>query len=157
LERGGSSVVGCGRSGTDRPQPTTLLPPRFNSKPEATTAVYKLLMMGKRMPETCWAVFEWRAINLGDWFIWLVDLFEFETSPHFTVCCERGDWGEEQSEACIKSDLVSRPSECTLRVCKLCPGAKAVNAPKGVVFETGICLLTDSWMTTVVVCKSSAL
>ena len=33
-------------------------------------------MMGKRMPETCWAVFERRAINLRDWCIWLVDLFE---------------------------------------------------------------------------------
>jgi hypothetical protein len=39
--------------GPDRPRPTTLLPPRFNDKPEAATAVYKLLMMGKRMPETC--------------------------------------------------------------------------------------------------------
>jgi hypothetical protein len=32
--------------------------------------------MGKRMPETCWAVFERRAIILRDWCIWLVDLFE---------------------------------------------------------------------------------
>jgi len=32
--------------------PTTLLPPRSNGKPEAATAVYKLLMMGKRIPET---------------------------------------------------------------------------------------------------------
>ena len=40
LERCGSSVVGCGRSGS-------------NGKPEAATAVYKLLMMGMRMPETC--------------------------------------------------------------------------------------------------------
>ena len=53
LERGGSSVVGRGRSGPDRSRPTTLLPPRFNGKPEAATAVNKLLMMGKRMPETC--------------------------------------------------------------------------------------------------------
>jgi len=60
----------------DRPRPTTLLPPRSNGKPEATTAVYKLLMMGKKMPETCWAVFKRRAINLRDWCIWLVDLFE---------------------------------------------------------------------------------
>jgi hypothetical protein len=37
----------------DRPRPTTLLPPRSNGKPEAATAVYKLLMMGMRMPETC--------------------------------------------------------------------------------------------------------
>jgi len=45
LERGGSRP--------DRPRPTTLLPLRSNGKPEAATAVYKLLMMGKRMPETC--------------------------------------------------------------------------------------------------------
>jgi len=42
MERGGSSVVGRG-----------LLPPRSNGNPEAATAVYKLLMMGKRMPEIC--------------------------------------------------------------------------------------------------------
>jgi hypothetical protein len=54
LERGGSSVVGRGRSNrSDRPRPTTLLPPRSNGKPEAATAVYKLLMMGKSMPVTC--------------------------------------------------------------------------------------------------------
>ena len=50
LERGGSSVVGRGRSGPDRLLPTT---PRFNGKPEAATAVDMLLMMGVRMPETC--------------------------------------------------------------------------------------------------------
>jgi hypothetical protein len=51
LERCGSSVVGRGRTG-----PTTTnntVPPRSNGKPEAATAVYKLLMMGMRMPETC--------------------------------------------------------------------------------------------------------
>jgi hypothetical protein len=53
LERGGSSVVGRGRSGRIRPRPTTLLLPRSNGKPEAATAVDKLLMMGMRMPETC--------------------------------------------------------------------------------------------------------
>ena len=52
LERGGSRVVGCGRQ-PDRPRPTTLLSPRSNGKPEAATAVDKLLMMGKRMPEIC--------------------------------------------------------------------------------------------------------
>jgi len=35
-------------------------------KPEAATAVYELLMMGKRIPETCLAVFERRAINMRD-------------------------------------------------------------------------------------------
>ena len=34
-------------------------------------------MMGMRMPETCWAVFKRQAINLRDWCIWLVDLFEY--------------------------------------------------------------------------------
>jgi len=33
-------------------------------------------MMGMRMPETCWAVFKRQAVNLRDWCIWLVDLFE---------------------------------------------------------------------------------
>jgi hypothetical protein len=73
LERGGSSFVDRDRSGQpDRSRPTTLLPPRFNGKPKATTAVVELLMMGKRMPETCCAVFKRRVINLRDWCIWLV-------------------------------------------------------------------------------------
>jgi hypothetical protein len=50
-ERGGSSAVGRGRSGPDRPRPTTLLPPRSYGKSEAATADDKLLMMGVRMPE----------------------------------------------------------------------------------------------------------
>jgi hypothetical protein len=49
LERSGSSAVGR----QDRPRPTALLPPRSNGKPEAATAVDKLLMMGMKMPETC--------------------------------------------------------------------------------------------------------
>jgi hypothetical protein len=53
LERGDSSVVDRGRSGPDRPRPTTLLPPRSNGKPEAATEIDKFLMMGMRMPETC--------------------------------------------------------------------------------------------------------
>ena len=35
------------------PRPTALLPPRSYGKPEAAAAVDRLLMMGKRMPETC--------------------------------------------------------------------------------------------------------
>ena len=50
-ERGGSSVVGRGRSGqTDH---VRLLPPRSYGKPEAATAVDRLLIMGIRMLETC--------------------------------------------------------------------------------------------------------
>jgi hypothetical protein len=77
LERGGSSAVGRGRSGPDRPRPTALLSLRSNVKPEAVTAVDKLLMMDIRMPETCWAVFKRQAINMRDWCIWLVDLFDY--------------------------------------------------------------------------------
>jgi len=47
----------CRWSWLERPRPMTLLPPRSNGKPEAASAVYGLLMMGMRMPETCWAVF----------------------------------------------------------------------------------------------------
>jgi hypothetical protein len=70
-----------------RPRPTILLPPRSNGKPEAATAVYKLLMMGKRMTETCWAVFERRAINLRDWCTWLVDLFVWVTKYCSIYAC----------------------------------------------------------------------
>jgi len=110
LELGGSSVVGRGRSGwgeservsrtvsicdpqidtvlltrsdssqTDRPRPTTLLPPSSNGKREAATAVDRLLMMGMRIPKTCWAVFKRQAIKLRDWCIWLVALFEYNVS-----------------------------------------------------------------------------
>jgi hypothetical protein len=50
---------------SDRPRPTALLPPRSYGKPEAAAAsVDRLLMMGKRMPETCSATFKRQAINL---------------------------------------------------------------------------------------------
>jgi hypothetical protein len=65
-------------SGSDRPRPTTLLPPRTNGKPEAATAVDKLLLMGMRMPEVCWAVFKRQAINLRDRCIWLVVIWMYD-------------------------------------------------------------------------------
>ena len=69
------SAVGRGRSGQDQTRPTALLPPRPYGKPEAAAAVDRLLMMGIRMPETCWAAFKRQAIRLRDWCIWLVDFF----------------------------------------------------------------------------------
>jgi hypothetical protein len=89
LERGSSSAVGRGRSGPDRPRPTTLLPSRSYGKPEAATAVDKLLLMGVVMLETCWVVFKRQAVNLRDWCIWLIDLFEYImmhglTNPKFS-------------------------------------------------------------------------
>jgi len=44
-------VVAVGRPA--RPRPTALLPPRSYGKLEAAAEVDRLLMMGKRMPETC--------------------------------------------------------------------------------------------------------
>jgi hypothetical protein len=54
----------CYWSWSGQPRPIALLPPRSNGKPEAATAVVELLMMGMRMPETCWAVFKQQVINL---------------------------------------------------------------------------------------------
>jgi hypothetical protein len=45
--------VGRGRPGPNRPRPTALLPPRSYGKPEAAAVVERLLMMGKKMHETC--------------------------------------------------------------------------------------------------------
>jgi len=78
-------VGGVGRSA--RTRTTALLPPRSSGKPEAATAVVKLLMMGIRMPETCWAVFKRQAINLRICCIWLVDSFE-----RSTLSCIRTDY-----------------------------------------------------------------
>jgi len=52
--------------------------------PETDTAVVELLMMGVRTPETCWAVHEHQVINLRNFCIWLVDLFEKQVCK-FTV------------------------------------------------------------------------
>jgi len=41
-------------------------------KPEATTAVIELPMMGGRTPETCWAVNKCQDNNLENYWIWLV-------------------------------------------------------------------------------------
>jgi len=82
-----------GRAGRPaRPRPTAQLPPRSNGKPEAATAVFKLLMMGTRMPETCWAVFKRKVINLRNCCIWLVDSFESMmmhglANPKFRIYC----------------------------------------------------------------------
>jgi len=47
----------------------------------------QLLMMGIRIPETCWAVFKWQVINLRICCIWLVDSIEcFFFSQINTYC-----------------------------------------------------------------------
>jgi len=55
-----------GRGRADRPDHDQqhCYQPRSYGKPEAAAAVDRLLDMGKRMPETCWAVFKRQAINL---------------------------------------------------------------------------------------------
>jgi len=45
-------------------------------KPEAATAVIELLRMGVRTPETCRAVHKRQVINLRNFCIQVVDLFE---------------------------------------------------------------------------------
>jgi hypothetical protein len=55
-----------------RPRPTALLSPRSEGKPEAATAVVELLMMGVRMPETCWAVNKRQVKYWRNCCIWLV-------------------------------------------------------------------------------------
>ena len=50
LERGDNRADGRGRADHGQQHCYT---PRSNCKPEATTAVVELLMMGKRMLETC--------------------------------------------------------------------------------------------------------
>jgi len=79
-ELGDSSAVGRGGSGRPaRPRPTALLPPRSDGKPEAATAVVELLMMGMRIPKTCWAVFRRQCnklevlLHLVGWFSWKYD------------------------------------------------------------------------------------
>ena len=58
-----------------RPRPTARLSPSSDGKPEAATAVVELLMMGMRIPETCWTVFKRQIINLRNFCFWLVDVF----------------------------------------------------------------------------------
>jgi hypothetical protein len=137
---------------SDWPRSTALLPPRSNDKPEAATAVYKLLMMGKRMPETCWAVFERRAKNLRDCCIWLVDLFECMmmhglTNPKsVTVFLSELSWSfmqtkkvrpyfsQQPTNRYVKSDCVhfvsTVPSQCEYTFCSyragLCSSTFAV-------------------------------
>jgi len=77
LERGGSTVVGRGRSGrTDHDQQQC-----YHHVP--TVNQRRLLQLisswwwGMRMPETFWAVFKRQATNMRDWCIWLLDVFEY--------------------------------------------------------------------------------
>ena len=66
LERGDSSAVGRGRTDHDQQHCYHHAP---TVKPEAATAVVELLMMGVRMPETCWAVHKRQVINLKNCYI----------------------------------------------------------------------------------------
>jgi len=53
LERGGSSAVGRGRAGLPDHDQQHCYHHAPTVKPEAATAVVKLLMMGVRTPKTC--------------------------------------------------------------------------------------------------------
>ena len=76
-------------------RPTALRSPSSDGKPEAATAVVELLMMGMRMPETCWTVFKRQVINLRNCCIWLVDSVESMmmhglVNPKFKRCRFQG-------------------------------------------------------------------
>jgi hypothetical protein len=81
----------CCWSWSGRPRPTALLSPSSDGKPEAATAVVELLMMGIKMPETCWAVLKRQVINLRNCCVWLVESFEYMimhglANPKFIFC-----------------------------------------------------------------------
>jgi hypothetical protein len=59
-----SCAVGRGRAGRPDHDQQHCYHHSPSVKPEAATAVVELLMMGVRMPETCWAVHKRQVINL---------------------------------------------------------------------------------------------
>jgi len=75
-ELGDGSAAGRGRAG--RPehdqQHCYHHVPTINQR--LLLQLLQLLMMGMRMPETCWAVFKWQVVNLRICCIWLVDSVE---------------------------------------------------------------------------------
>jgi hypothetical protein len=70
---GGSSAIGRGRA---RKRTTALLAPCSKVNPEDAAAVVEILMMDVRMSETCWAAHKRQVINIRNYCIYLVDLFE---------------------------------------------------------------------------------
>ena len=76
LVHGDGSAVGRGRAGCPNHDQQHCHHHAPKVKPEAATAVVELLMMGRRMPETCWAVNKLQVINWRNCGINLIDLFE---------------------------------------------------------------------------------
>jgi hypothetical protein len=96
LKLGDKSAVVRGRDGCDRPdhdqQHCYRRAPTVNQR--LLLQLLYLLMMGMRMPETCWAVFKWQVINLRSCCIWLVDSVESMkmqglANPKFILCMFR--------------------------------------------------------------------
>jgi len=84
-----------GRAG----RPTALLPPRPWGKPQAAATVDGLLMMGKGMPEICWAVNKRQDNKLENYCIWLViylnwmiDVCFHNLFYLFQISVIRGNW-----------------------------------------------------------------
>jgi hypothetical protein len=97
---GDSSAVSGGRAGRSDHNQQRCYHHAPTVKPEASTAVVELLMVGVRTPETCWAVHtsKRQIINLRNCCIWLVDLFETTNKK-------------------IGNMAQSRPHECWKRRC----------------------------------------
>jgi hypothetical protein len=66
-------------------------------KPEAATAVTEPLMMGGKMPETCWAVNKHQDNKLENCCIWLVIYLNF-LHMFFNIPLKRNFW--KQKSAC---------------------------------------------------------
>jgi len=75
-------------------------------KPEAATAVDKLIMMGVRAPETCWAVHKRQVINLRNCCIWLVDLFELYDDARTCMSKRFGSQPVVQGDPATRRHLV---------------------------------------------------
>jgi hypothetical protein len=94
--RGDSSAVGRGRTGRPDHDQQHCYYHDTKVKPEAATAVVELLMMGGRMPETCWAVNKRQDNKLKNCCIWLVIYLNYFISflipVYVTPACSRARW-----------------------------------------------------------------
>jgi hypothetical protein len=90
----------------------------MKGKPEAATAVIELLMMGKRTPETWWAVNKRQDNKLENCCIWFVTDLNGLGSPNLaisTVMCGYTMWDEQPWEIHFSLQDSSSPYNTTNR------------------------------------------
>jgi len=83
----------------------------------AVSLVAELLMMGARMPETCWAVHKHQVINLRNCCIYLVDWFELLRDIillfRFTCLIKASDIGIELTSLLLWTEFSTYQPACT--------------------------------------------